>query len=105
MDVAAVFSANVGRAIAHQGLNIHSAARAWSVKHKTLEAVVKRLRVPTLTTAQEIAKGAGYTLWQLLSPDFDPANPPVMRIVTPAEAEFYDRLKQMAATLPSPAKP
>lgn len=36
--------------------------------------------------------------WQLLVPDLDPSNPPVVAI-TQAEKAFYDRIKEAAKTL------
>lgn len=98
MSVKAVFAVNVQRVLTHTGLSVNGAARAWSVPQKTLESVVKRMRCPSLETAHAVAKGAGFELWQMLARDFDPANPPVMQPMTPAEVEFYRRLKELMSS-------
>ena len=98
------FSANIARIIERRGLTINGAARSWKVPTKTLEAIVKRWRTPSLETAERIADAAGYHLWQLLAFDFDPDNPPVLRAVSGVEAELYEKLKLLARQVPTPDK-
>lgn len=95
MSVKGIFAANVQRALDQARMSVNGAARAWKVPQKTLESVVKGSRCPSLETAQAIAKGAGYDLWQMLAADFDPSNPPVMQPMSPAEREFYRRVKEL----------
>jgi hypothetical protein len=96
------FATNVQRVLDHSGLSVNGAANLWAVPQKTLESVVKRLRCPSLETAQAIAKGAGFELWQMLAENFDPSNPPVMQPMTPAEIEFYRLLKNLMAASSAP---
>jgi hypothetical protein len=37
--------------------------------------------------------------WQLLVPDLDPTNPPMLAHVTERQRELYEKLKQVAKTL------
>lgn len=101
MTIKAVFARNVQSVLTATDLSVNGAAKRWKVAQKTLESVVKGSRCPSLETAQSIAKGAGYELWQMLASDFDPTNPPIMQPMSPAEVEFYRRLKDLMASTPS----
>lgn len=101
MGVAENFAANLRKVVDRNGGSVHGCAQSWRVPHKTLESVLKGLRVPSLDTAERLAQAAGYELWQMIAAGFDPANPPVMRAVTPQEAALYERLREMARTLPN----
>ena len=101
MAVAENFAANLRKVVARMGGSVNGAAQAWKVPTKTLESVLKGQRVPSLDTAERLANAAGYQLWQMIASNFDPANPPVLRAVSPEEAELYARLREMAKHLPS----
>lgn len=96
MNIADVFSANVRRVIDHERLSVNGAAARWRVPVKTLEAIIKRQRTPGLDTAEAISKAAGFELWQMIAANFDPADPPVLRAISRAEAELYERLRLLA---------
>jgi plasmid maintenance system antidote protein VapI len=100
MSIADHFAASVRRVIDHERLSVNGAATRWRVPVKTLEAIIKRTRTPTLDTADTIARAAGFALWQMLAADFDPANPPVLRAMSQAEADLYERMRELARTLP-----
>jgi hypothetical protein len=100
MDISDQFSKNLGKALAHQRLNASSAAKAWGLPHKTIESILKQIRSPGLRTAETVAKACGYELWQMLQPEFDPGNPPVLRVITRKEEALYERLRQLAKELP-----
>jgi transcriptional regulator with XRE-family HTH domain len=99
MGAANNFSANLQKLVTAHGGSVNGAATAWKVPTKTLESVLKGQRIPTLDTAERLASVAGYPLWQLISSDFDPTNPPVIRSVTAKEAALYERLKALAKDL------
>ena len=101
MGVAENFSANLQKLVTAHGGSVNGAATAWKVPTKTLESVLKAQRIPTLDTAERLANAAGYPLWQLITEDFDPSNPPVIRAVTAKEAALYERLKALARDLPN----
>ena len=100
MTVSANFARSVNRVLAHRHMSINAAARAWGVPQKTLEAVVKQTRTPSLDTAEKIAKSADYKLWQMLTDNFDPSNPPMLMPITPQEREFHERLQALMRTAP-----
>jgi plasmid maintenance system antidote protein VapI len=104
MTVADHFAANVRRVIEHEGLSVNGAATRWRVPVKTLEAIIKRQRTPTLETADALARAAGFALWQMIAANFDPANPPVLRAMSQAEAELYERMRELARSLPGNAQ-
>lgn len=55
---------------------------------------------PTLSVLQEIADAAHLEVWQLLVPDLDPRNLPVLRTPNGPEAEFYRRIAEALDKLP-----
>ena len=101
MGAAENFSTNLQKLVTAHGGSVNGAATAWKVPTKTLESVLKGQRIPTLDTAERLASAAGYPLWQLISSDFDPSNPPVLRSITAKEAALYERLKALAKELPN----
>ena len=101
MGAANNFSANLQKLVTANGVSVNGAATAWKVPVKTLESVLKGQRIPTLDTAERLANAAGYPLWQLITENFDPTNPPVIRSVTAKEAALYERLKALARDLPN----
>jgi plasmid maintenance system antidote protein VapI len=103
MAVADNFAANLRKLVERMGGSVNGAAQAWKVPTKTLESVLKGQRVPSLDTAERLAKASGYELWQMIASNFDPANPPILRAVTKEEAALYDRLREMARHLPPQA--
>jgi transcriptional regulator with XRE-family HTH domain len=48
---------------------------------------------------ESIARAYDLQAWQLLTPGFDPSNPPVLRPVSAAEAKLYERLQIAAEEL------
>lgn len=53
---------------------------------------------PRLDILEKIAMALNVSVWQLLTKDFDPANPP-SRILSKSEAEFYERIQQAYSSL------
>jgi plasmid maintenance system antidote protein VapI len=102
MSVADHFAASLRRVLEHGQMTVNGAAKKWVVPVKTLESIVKRTRTPTLDTAELLARKAGFELWQMISANFDPANPPVLKAVSPAESELYERMRELARSLPRP---
>jgi transcriptional regulator with XRE-family HTH domain len=75
------------------------AARRLKINQKTLDRYYKSERIPTLDFVEQLAKGYGFQAWQLLIPDFDPSNPPLLSAITKEEKELYARLKSTFAEL------
>ncbi len=95
MEISNVFATNLIKVLTHLDLTPNGAASRWRIPQKTLESVVKCTRVPSLETAERIAKKTGFELWQLLSPNFDPSNPPMIVPLTPEEQQFYEDFKEL----------
>lgn len=74
---------------------VNRASRAWGIPQRTLHSVVKEERVPGLNTAEEIARASGHELWQLLQKEFDPAKPPRLVPMTPAQWAFFKRAEDL----------
>lgn len=98
--MSANFASSVRKVLEAQKLSVNAAAKSWCIPQKTLESVVKGTRVPTLDTAEKVAKKAKFELWQMLHADFDPANPPALMPVSPREREFHRRLRELMRDAP-----
>ena len=49
-----------------------------------------------LESLEKIANRYGLEAWQLLINGFDPSNPPVLQPITPAQREFYEKMKELS---------
>jgi transcriptional regulator with XRE-family HTH domain len=76
---------------------------AWSVRNEVVQSTVNRIvngsMDPTVSTLEGIAKKFGLSAWQLLVPDLDPDDPPVLRSANGAERALFDKLKEAMAEL------
>lgn len=70
------FASNLKAAIAHSRLSVN----AWSIKHGFTQTTINRIVTgkmdPTLGVVKDIAEKCGAAPWQMLTPGFDPKNPP-----------------------------
>lgn len=53
---------------------------------------------------QAIAKVFGLKAWQLLIPDLEPGNPPMLKQVSETEAKLYEDLQKLAAQITQATK-
>lgn len=109
IDLSAVLSDNLAAMMAASaGLRTQTAvAKATSgvVNQTTVSRILKRQISPTAATIAALAAAFGIEPWQMLVPEIDPANLPVLRTPRGAEAEFYRRMQQLAAELGINGKP
>lgn len=75
------------------------AAKA-EIGHGTVDRVAKGQTNVNIANLHAIAKVFGLRAWQLLVPDLQPDNPPVLRTVSPDEADLYNRLRELAKQIP-----
>ena len=86
--------ANIKRLIDEQDEGIPTrAARRCNMNQRTLDRFYKGERQPTLELVEQVARGYGLQAWQLLVPNLDASNPPVISAQTVEERELYARLK------------
>jgi transcriptional regulator with XRE-family HTH domain len=57
-----------------------------------------------LDSLDGVARAFGLAAWQLLVPDLDPTNPPVLRELNHHERELYERIRAAAQELAQYAK-
>lgn len=72
-------------------------ARASKVGNGTIGRIRNGTVACTIDTVQAIAQVFGIDVWQLLVPEFDPRNPPILRGASQAEREFYEKLEALLA--------
>lgn len=68
------------------------------IRQSTVSRILAEKHAADLDTLESIARATGYTVWQLMVPNMDPSNPPVIQNAT-QERELYDRLREAAALL------
>jgi len=58
---------------------------------------------PTVDMLEKLARAFGLHAWQMLIPDLDPRNPPVV-VMSEAERQFYRRLEELRTNEPPPRR-
>jgi transcriptional regulator with XRE-family HTH domain len=76
---------------------------AWAVRNVMVQSTVNRIvngtMDPTVSMLEAIAKKFGLAAWQLLVPDLDPEDPPVLRSASAQEKALFSRLKDAMTEL------
>jgi hypothetical protein len=84
----------------HVELRTQSAlARRSKVPQRTIGRIVNKEVTPSLDVLEDLAKPFDLQPWQLLVPNLDPKNPPVLRFASAAEEALYKRIVAAAAEL------
>jgi len=76
-----------------------AAKRKSGVAQATIGRILSGKSAATVKTIESIAHAYGLSAWQLLVPNLDPSNPPVLRAMSKEEQDMYDRLRQAAQDL------
>lgn len=98
-------AANLRALMLHAGMankgepNQSELARASGADQRTVGRILSRNQSPTVEMLETIARAFGLRAWQLLIPDLDPANPPVV-VMSEAERQFYRRLEELRTAEP-----
>lgn len=84
----------------HVELRTQSAlARRAKVPQRTIGRIVNREVTASLDVLEALAKPFDLQPWQLLIPNIDPKNPPVLRFASSAEEALYKRIISAATEL------
>lgn len=92
-----VFARNVTAALTKKGLTVNAEVSrqakrlGYEIQASTVARAKEGKHAPTIDTIEVLSRVTGYDPWQLLTINFDPSNPPIVREVTEAEKEFYKR--------------
>lgn len=70
--------ANMEKVIEHARLTEPQFAKRAKIDQKTMWRVMHGNSEPTLDTLSKLAKAAGLDPWQLLAPELEPDNPPLL---------------------------
>lgn len=77
--------------------------RAWALQRglepRNVQRILAGEQSPSLLLLDQLASACGLQGWQLLVPNLDPQNPPVVHL-TAAERDFYTRMRQAVKNLP-----
>lgn len=69
---------NLGKVLASRKKSEPEFAKLAKIDQKTLWRVLRGPNEPTLETVSKLAKACGLEPWQLLTPDLEPNNPPML---------------------------
>lgn len=70
-------------------------AKASHVGNGTIQRIKTAEVACAIDTLHAIARAFELEAWQLMVPGIDPRNPPVLRQLSPEEAELYHRLQSI----------
>jgi transcriptional regulator with XRE-family HTH domain len=76
------------------GMNKAEFARYCGIQQPVYQRMESGDLMPHIESLNKVANKCGMQVWQLLVPNFDPANPPVLRQPSDVEREFYKRIKE-----------
>lgn len=69
-------------------------AKKAGVGQRTVGRIVEGTQEPGVDVVAAIAHAYGLSGWQLLVEDFDPNNPPILRIASEAERKFWQSFEE-----------
>lgn len=94
---------SAGMASADGTPNQSEMKRRSKVDQRTIGRILARELNPSIEKVEQLAKVFGLHAWQMLIPDLDPRNPPVV-VMSQAERDFYKRIEELRMTEPPPHK-
>lgn len=106
-DPVAVLADNLSRLMQHEkdkGRALWTAeavGKKAEIGHGTVDRAQKGQTNLNIANLQAIARAFGLRAWQLLVPDLEPDNPPILRSRTAAEEALYRQLRDLAKQLPT----
>lgn len=69
---------------------------SYTISQSTIGRILNQQTYATLESIEGIADIYGLLPWQLLVPELDVGNPPVLRELSQAEKDFYEKFKALA---------
>jgi transcriptional regulator with XRE-family HTH domain len=103
MNSRAVLSTNLAALMTAKGDTQIGLKRRSGIAQATIGRILRQETAADLDTIAALARAFNLMAWQMLVPDLDPANPPVVRL-TEAERELYQRLQTLAVEVAKTAK-
>lgn len=101
LNIGQVLSANLCRLMddAEPPITQTAVSKVSGIPQRTISRIKRGEVSATLNNVEGLAKALGLLSWQLLVPDLDPHNPPLLRSATKEEKELYDRILTAAHDL------
>lgn len=95
MNARKVFATNVKAAMDYRKLSQGDIHRMTGIAQSTVGRAMSCSHAPDLDTIGKIADALGFQVWQLMVDGFDPAQPPFLPRLTPAERALYDKFRSL----------
>jgi transcriptional regulator with XRE-family HTH domain len=94
-----ILADNLQRVIAARQLTNKQFADLVGIGNGTIDRIRKNQVSATVTSIEQIANFLECEAWQLLVPNFNPSNPPVLTSQSETERELYQRIAALAKQL------
>ena len=93
-----ILADNIARMIGGSDGQVRGKVRGWALANqldvRKIDRLVKQDFVTTVDTLDEIAAAIGCQPWQLLVPNMNLADPPML-VMSKSEREIYDRIRKL----------
>lgn len=94
-----VVAANLKALMLKNGHSEGALHRKTGLSQSTIGRTLKGESAPNVDTIDALAKAYGLLPWQMMIPDMDVSNPPVLRALSAKEQAFYEKMKDVMKEL------
>jgi len=94
-DVKHILASNLRRLMdknKHSQSYVH---KKTGISQSTVGRILNKDVSATIDSLESIAHLYGLFTWQLIVPDIDVTNPPMLKVTTQTEKEFYEKMKAL----------
>jgi hypothetical protein len=96
MDPIQILADNILNLMAFHGIQSNAAlAKAAKIDPSTVGRMINKKHASQIDRVQAVARVFDLDAWQLMIPNLDPSNPPVVQL-TAVERDLYERLRKAA---------
>jgi len=96
MDLKTLISKNLKSLRNHYGMTQTEFARYCKLQQRTYGRLENGENWQHLESLTAIAKHCDLDVWQIITPIFDPKNPPVIKEISDKEKQFYESIRAAA---------
>lgn len=97
-----VLAQNLKALMGREDLSQAGLGKKSGIAQSTIGRILAEKHAPDIDTLDAIAKTFHLNAWQMMVPNLDPSNPPLLQNASPQERELYERLKAAAELLTPP---
>ena len=91
-----IVAANLRALMTHRQISEMELGARAGVSQSTINRLLKAQVAPNADTLDSVCRFLGIFTWQIMVPNINPSNLPVLREVNDKERAFYEKIKQAA---------